>query len=85
MPQEKMPPKGRYRHFKGNEYELLDFAKDSEFIAPFTAMANCGCARFLCGSNLLKEIVWCIPTDLNLLNNKKERRSAPFSISDYRI
>lgn len=25
-----MPPKGRYRHFKGNEYELLDFAKDSE-------------------------------------------------------
>lgn len=30
MPQEKLPPKGRYRHFKGNEYELLDFAKDSE-------------------------------------------------------
>ena len=25
-----LPPKGRYRHFKGNEYELLDFAKDSE-------------------------------------------------------
>ena len=24
------PPKGRYRHFKGNEYELLDFARHSE-------------------------------------------------------
>ena len=24
------PPKGRYRHFKGGEYELLDFARDSE-------------------------------------------------------
>ena len=21
---------GRYRHFKGNEYEVIDFAKDSE-------------------------------------------------------
>lgn len=25
-----LPKKGRYRHFKGNEYELVDFAKDSE-------------------------------------------------------
>ena len=24
------PPKGRYRHFTGNEYELLDFARHSE-------------------------------------------------------
>ena len=24
------PPKGRYRHFKGSEYELLDFAHHSE-------------------------------------------------------
>jgi len=25
-----LPQKGVYRHFKGNEYELLGFAKDSE-------------------------------------------------------
>ena len=30
MEQNLLPPKGRYRHFKGKEYELLDFAKDSE-------------------------------------------------------
>lgn len=24
------PPKGRYRHFKGGEYLLIDFARDSE-------------------------------------------------------
>ena len=24
------PPKGRYRHFKGREYELLGFARHSE-------------------------------------------------------
>ena len=24
------PPKGRYRHLKGSEYELLDFARHSE-------------------------------------------------------
>ena len=23
------PPKGRYRHFKGSEYELLDFARSA--------------------------------------------------------
>ena len=27
---EGFPPKGRYRHFKGREYELLGFARDSE-------------------------------------------------------
>ena len=26
--------KGRYRHFKGNEYEVIDFAKDSETTEP---------------------------------------------------
>ena len=25
-----LPEKGIYRHFKGNRYELIDFAKDSE-------------------------------------------------------
>ena len=27
---EGFPPKGRYRHFKGREYELLGFARHSE-------------------------------------------------------
>lgn len=26
---------GRYRHFKGNEYEVVGVAKDSETLAPF--------------------------------------------------
>jgi len=26
---------GRYRHFKGNEYEVIGVAKDSETLAPF--------------------------------------------------
>lgn len=30
MNEENLPQKGVYRHFKGNEYELLGFAKDSE-------------------------------------------------------
>lgn len=30
MSELKFPPKGRYRHFKGGEYELVDFARDSE-------------------------------------------------------
>ena len=30
MPELSFPPRGRYRHFKGNEYELLDFARHSE-------------------------------------------------------
>ena len=25
-----LPKKGIYRHFKGNRYELIDFARDSE-------------------------------------------------------
>ena len=28
------PPKGRYRHFKGNEYELLFVATHSETLEP---------------------------------------------------
>ena len=27
-------PKGRYRHYKGNEYEVLDIAKHSETLEP---------------------------------------------------
>lgn len=30
MTEQNFPPRGRYRHFKGMEYELLDFAHDSE-------------------------------------------------------
>lgn len=27
-------PKGRYRHYKGNEYEVLEIAKHSETLEP---------------------------------------------------
>ena len=30
MAEIQFPPKGRYRHFKGKEYRLVDFARDSE-------------------------------------------------------
>lgn len=30
MDEKNLPKKGKYRHFKGNEYELLGFGKDSE-------------------------------------------------------
>jgi len=29
-----LPEKGIYRHFKGNRYELVDFAKNSETLEP---------------------------------------------------
>lgn len=30
MNAKELPPRGRYRHFKGGEYRLEDFARDSE-------------------------------------------------------
>lgn len=30
MNAKELPPRGRYRHFKGGEYHLEDFARDSE-------------------------------------------------------
>lgn len=50
---------GRYRHFKGNAYEVIGVARHSEteepmvvtvpFTVPFTVMAVCGYVRQICG------------------------------------
>ena len=46
---------GQYRHFKGNEYEVLGMVRHSEtgkkwcFTVRCTAKAACGCARRTCG------------------------------------
>jgi len=34
MTAENTPPLGRYRHYKGNEYELIGVATHSETLAP---------------------------------------------------
>ena len=45
---------GRYRHFKGKEYELLFVATHSETLEPMvarsTGSAACGCAPPPCGA-----------------------------------
>lgn len=47
---------GRYRHFKGREYEVLCIATHSETLEPmvvykhFTAKAACGCVQPPCGT-----------------------------------
>ena len=49
---------GRYRHFKGNEYEVLYVARHSETLEPmvvyrrYTTNTACGCVRHLCGMKL---------------------------------
>lgn len=49
-----------YRHYKGNQYEVIGFAKHSEplkiwlFTDPFTVRVVLGFALLQCGVNLLR-------------------------------
>ena len=47
-------PRGRYRHFKGNEYEVIGIAKHSEDESPMVVY------RALYGDGGL----WCRPADM---------------------
>lgn len=82
--------KGRYRHFKGGEYMLLDVARHSEsgeymaLYRPFTAKAACGCARWICFLKMWKRTVFYSP-DLPLYQINEKAASAAFLISIFNI
>ena len=70
---------GRYRHFKGNEYEVLGMARHSETegewwcTAPCTVSAASGCARPPCGARLWSGTAGCSRA---LCASKNKRRAA---------
>lgn len=54
------PKKGRYRHFKGGEYELLYFARNSETDEPMVVYK----ALYECGETPLGERIWVRPLSM---------------------
>jgi hypothetical protein len=58
---------GKYRHFKGNEYEVIGTAKDSETLKEMVVY------RALYGDNEL----WVRPLEMFLENVKVEGEEAP--------
>ena len=57
---EKLPRKGRYRHFKGGEYELLYLARHSETDETMVVYR----ALYDCGETPLNERVWVRPLSM---------------------
>ena len=59
---------GRYRHFKGNEYEVVWVAKDSETLAPFVVY------RALYGDT---QQLWIRPTAVFLEEIERDGKRMP--------
>ena len=57
---ENLPKKGRYRHFKGGEYELLYLARHSETDETMVVYR----ALYDCGETPLSERVWVRPLSM---------------------
>ena len=54
------PKKGKYRHFKGGEYELLYIARHSETDEPMVVYK----ALYECGETPLNEGIWVRPVSM---------------------
>ena len=67
------PKKGRYRHFKGGEYELLYIARHSETDESMVVYR----ALYECGETPLNERIWVRPLSMWTETVTREGKTFP--------